>query len=357
MEAKRTPEEALEKMRGSTILSIQDFDKMQPIDHGGWPEVDAPVKEYDKVYPERLKEVLGTELKMARSGELIREIEAVERKEAENVADTWISEAHGVKNVTREDVIRSAELYLAYRELMARYEADAITMSSWALIPDGKVKAMPPLAEMEFAKELIPCCCENLVDCTVTQMIGTYLSGRPGFAGDILNNWGGLSPIATPPENLAIFGHCYGPINPHGGDRVPYIIRDHVVYRGSVSDGWVKRWRPDSQAKAARQLERENINLVGITVRWPADEVVTIAKFDVFGGTASVYTGRTVDGNSIYNDFDDNLCRTKIAVETDVPFTDVVAGHQVVFYGDLKEQLVDAAEQLGFEILGQAPGK
>ncbi len=352
-----TPEEILEEMKESTILSIQDFDKMQPIDHGGWKEVDAPLSEYDRIYPQRLKESLGTQLKIARSNELIREIKEVERKEAERIADMWIAEAEKVKNVTRQDIIRSAELYLAYRELMSRYQADAITMSSWALVPDGRIKAMPPLAEMEFAKSLIPSCCENLIDSTLTQMIGTRLSGRPGFVGDVLNSWGGLSPIATPPKNLVIVGHCYGPINPHGNDRVPYVIRDHVVYGGSPSEGWMKTWRPDSQVRAARQLEKEHITLVGITVRWPAGEVASIVKFNVYERKASVYTGRTVDGNSIYDEFDEKLCRTKIAVETDAPFMNVIGGHHVVFYGDLKEQVHSVAEHLGFEVVSDHGGE
>jgi hypothetical protein len=37
-------------------------------------------------------------------------------------------------------------------------------------------------------------------------------------------------------------------------------------------------------------------------------------------------------------------------VETEVPFTNPVGGHQVVFYGDLEEQLVDLAERIGFGI-------
>jgi len=345
----RTPKEALEKIRGSKIISVQDYDRIQPIDRGGWAQVDAPVTDYDRAYPERLKESLGLELVIVRSEELIQEIEKVEKGEAEKIADRWMEEAKEVKNVTKEDIIRSAELYVAYRRLMERYAAAAITVSSWALIPDGKMKAMPPLAEMELAKKLMPCCCESLIDCTVTQMTGTYISGRPGFVGDVLNRWGGLSPIGTPPKNLVIVGHCYGPINPHGGDRVPYVIRDHVLYKGDVGKGWMKSWRSDSQIQASRQLEDEHVTLVGITVRWPVDEVVSIVKFNVYDKRVSVYTGMTIDGNSIYEDFDHHLCRTKITIKTDVPFENILGGHQVAFYGDLRGEIQDFARLTGFE--------
>ena len=40
-------------------------------------------------------------------------------------------------------------------------------------------------------------------------------------------------PIATLPENLVIVGHCYGPINPHGDDRIP-LIRFMHYEEGSI---------------------------------------------------------------------------------------------------------------------------
>ena len=348
------PEEILEKMRGSRILSVQDYDRIQPIDRGGWAQVDASMTDYDKAYPEKLREFLGVELVIVRSEELVREIETVKREEAERVADMWMEEAAEVKNVTREDVVRSAELYVAYKKLMEKYDADAITVSSWSLIPGGKIRAMPPLAEMELAKELIPSCCESLIDCTVTQLIGTYISGRPGFVGDVLNKWMELSPIDTPPDNLVVIGHCYGPINPRGDDRVPYVIRNHVVYNDVVGTEWMSSWKPDLQKRASRELEDAHITLVGITVRWPVDEVVSIVKFDVYDKKVSVYSGTTIDGNLIYEDFDNRFCRTKMTIKTDVPFESVLGGHQVVFYGDLKSGIKDIAKRTGFEVVGAA---
>ncbi len=346
------PEDVLRELRGTRLISIQDYDRIQPIDRGGWAQVDVPVTEYDRAYPARLKEYLGIDLVIVRSEELLREIGRVARQEAEKIADGWIEEALEMKNVTREDVVRSAEVYVAYKRLLEKYEAAAITGSSWALIPEGKLKAMPPLAEMELAKELIPCCCESLVDCTVTQMIGTYLSGRPAMVGDVLNEWQGLSPIDTPPENLIVVGHCYGPVNPHGDDRVPYIIRDHVVYESPVAQGWMQSWRPSSQARAYKQLQDEHITLIGITVKWPVGEPATVVKFDVYDRKVSILTGTVRDGNAIFKDFDDSLCRTKIAVETTTSFENVLGGHQVVFYGDLTAGFKAFADLAGFEVVG-----
>ncbi len=351
--------EVLERLRKSRLLTIQDYDYIQPIDgRGGWGKLEAagPTDSYDRDYSDRLEESLGLDLVIVRSKELNQEIEKVEEKEAEKIADMWISEAREIVNVTREDVVRSAKLYVAYRELMEKYDADAITMSSWALIPDGEIKAMSPLAEMELAKELIPCCCESLIDCLVTQMIGTYVSGRPGFVGDQVSNWGGLrreDAIDVLPENYVAIGHCYGPINPHGNDRVPYVIRDHAYYElgwGRMDDPRVL-WRKEEHLKANKQLKKENTTLVGIRVEWPVDEVVSIVKFDPYSKKAQVSTGRTFDPHPFFKDFDNTKCRTKMAIKTDIPFRNRIGGHIIAFYGNLKEEFRDFAKLTGFDVI------
>jgi len=354
-----TSKEVLEKLRRTKLLSIQDYDVIQPIDgQGGWSRIDskATLTDYDRTYPDRLKEHLGVELVIARSKELIGEIGKVEEKKAENIADMWIDEAKEVVNVTRKDVVRSAFLYVAYKGLMKKYDADAITISSWALIPDGKIKAMPPLAEMELAKELIPCCCESLIDCSVTQMIGTYISGRPSFVGDQVSNWDGLrqeDAVDVLPENYVAIGHCYGPINPHGNDRVPYVIRDHAYYElgwGRTDDPRAL-WRREEHLRANRQLKEENITLVGIRAELPVDEVVSIVKFDPYNKKAQVFTGKTFDPYPFFEDFDNTKCRTKMAIKTDIPFKNRIGGHLVAFYGNLKEEFKDFAKLTGFDFI------
>jgi hypothetical protein len=347
----------ISKLKNSKLLTIQDYDKINPIDLGGWDAVNAPVNDYDKSYPGKLKEFLGIDLVTVRSNEYYREIEKVKEKEAEKVADMWINEAEQVIDIKKEDVIRSAELYIALKELLKKYNPDAITMSSWALIPDDVIKAMPSLAEMELAKELIPCCCESLINPTVTQMIGTYITGRPGFVGDILRGFPPAVPVNEIPNDMLIIGHCYGPINPHGNDRVPYTIRNHAYYEL----GWDKiddprlLWMKEKHLRVNEQLKKQNITLVAIRVKWPINEVVTVVKTNIYDKQIEIYTGKTVDGNYLYKNFDNRVCRTKIAISLDKPFKrlrqDRWGVHRVVFYGDYKQEIKDFASLNGFEII------
>jgi len=190
----------------------------------------------------------------------------------------------------------------------------------------GKSDAMPCLAEMELAKYLIPCCCGNLVDCIITEMLGTYTYDRPGFVGDIIvpcnekfhfvseerNSW--IDKIDLP-NNIVVFGHCYRPINPRGNDRVPYIIRSHVL-----------------QKDQNERCKEEYVTLVGLQAKWPIDETVTVAKTDVWNKKMAVFTGKTVDGNLFYEGFYNSLCRTN-------------------FCGGYRETFKDLAELVGFKVV------
>ena len=343
--------QVLERLKGTRIISIQDYDKINAIDQEGMAGVwgDSPVNEYDRSYSDRLKEYLGVELILVRSEELLAEMAKVADEDAGRLADLWIREATEIKNVKRKDILRPAYLYFAFKQLLKKYDAAAITYDSATLtLRPQKVKAWTPLAILELSKEHIPCCCQSHIDCLVTQTIGCYLTdGRQGFVGDVLNDWA-FPPIADRPQNVIVIGHCGAPITPHGDERIPYLIRDHIH-----SD---KEWfGPDDIPTAT-------------TVFWPADEPVTVVKFDVYRKKVSVFTGTVLDGDILYQDFANRICRNKMVVRIDHPAncyllpSDPNEGafrnwwgswgcHQVAFYGDLSESIREFAALAGFAVV------
>lgn len=345
--------QVLDRLRSTTILSIQDYDKINAIDQEGMAGVwgNSPVNDYDRAYPKQLKESLGVTLVLVRSGELLDALAKVEPKQQAQLADLWIREATEMKKVKRADVLRSARLCLAIKALVKRHNAAAVTYDSATLtLSEKKVNAWTPLTILELAKEGIPCCCQSHVDCLVTQTIGTFLTdGRPGYVGDVLNDWA-FQPAGQRPENVIVIGHCGAPINPHGNDRIPYLIRDHIH-----SGVWKWPDDPDAVAEAT-------------TVTWPTDEPVTVVKFDVGRKKVSIYTGTVLDGNALYVDFANCICRNKMVVRLDRPDktyllpSDPKEGafrnwwgtwgcHQVVFYGDLREHFKEFAALTGFQVV------
>jgi len=344
--------EVVDKLKTTRLVSIQDYDKMNAIDQEGMAGVwgDSPVKEYDRNYRHRLKEYLGVEVIVVRSGELLAEMAKVPDKEAERLADLWIREATEIKNVKRSDIVRPAFLYFAFKQLLKKHDADAITYDSATLtLRPQKVKAWTPLAILELSKEHIPCCCQSHIDCLVTLTIGSYLTdGRQGFMGDVLNDWA-FRPIAVRPENVIVLGHCGAPITPKANRRIPYLIRDHIHSN-------MEWFGPDDVPTAT-------------TVFWPADEPATVVKFDVYRKKVSVYSGTVLDGDTSYVDFANCICRNKMVVQIDHPEkcymlpSDKNEGafrnwwgswgcHQVAFYGDLTENISEFAALTGFEVVG-----
>lgn len=343
--------EAVQRLAGVKIVSIQDVDKINAIDQEGMRGVwgNSPVNDYDRAYPKRLKDYLGVELVIVRSGELLEEMAKVEDAACEKLADLWIKEATEVKRVQRSDIINAARLYWGFKALLKKYSAAAITYESATLtLSEKKVKAWTPLAILELSKEHVPCCCQSHVDCLVTQLIGSYLTnGRTGYTGDVLNAWA-FKPAGERPENVIVVGHCGAPINPHGDDRIPYLIRDH----------WHATWTWPGG---------DDIS-TATTVTWPADEPVTVVKFDVGRKKASIYTGASRDGNALFVDFPNAICRNKIVVEMDRPDETYLLPssekegafrswwgswgcHQVLFYGNLREAFKEFAALKGFQVV------
>jgi hypothetical protein len=346
--------EVIKQLRGAKLVSIQDVDKINAIDQEGMRGVwgNSPVNDYDRAYPQRLKESLGLELVIVRSGELLEEMAKVEEAAIEGMADQWIGGATEMKNVTRPDVLRSARLYWGFKALIKKYSAVAITYESATLtLSEKKVDAWTPLAILELSKEHIPCCCQSHVDCLATLLIGCRLTGGcSGFVGDVLNDWS-FQPAGERPQNVIVVGHCGAPINPHGTDRIPYLIRDHIH-----SGRW--NW-PGKVAEAT-------------TVTWPAGEPATVVKFDVGRGKVSLYTGRVLDGNKLYVDFPNCICRNKLVFQFDRPDQTYLLPsspkegafrswfgswgcHQVVFYGNLCESFKEFATLTGFQVVEGKP--
>lgn len=349
----------LKRLRGSKLITIQDHDGLNRIDQGVYYEV--PIQDYDREYPGILRKHLGVEIIVVRSAELNRFVTAVPEAEAEKVAKMWEQEATEVKNVKHHDILRAAQSYLAQRELLRKYGADAITVDTATLTfkaygsakrqEFGTVAEAQPLVIMELSKEHIPACCQSHLDCLVTQMIGTYLTGGSGFTGDFLNDWE-FQPSGERPQDVMIVAHCGAPITVFGHEPLPYLIRDHI----------------HNQA-----FGKENTP-TGTTVQWPPNEAASIVKFDVFTRQVSVFTGEVLDGNALYKDFANCICRNKIVIQIDDPENCYMlpsnpnagafrqcnhwdpkhrhwGGHQVAFYWNLKPAIQDLAALIGFEVV------
>ncbi|MEA3366675.1 MAG: hypothetical protein U9R68_01025, partial [Planctomycetota bacterium] len=42
------PEKVRDKLQGVKLVTVQDYEKINPLDQHGWGEVNAPMKDYDR---------------------------------------------------------------------------------------------------------------------------------------------------------------------------------------------------------------------------------------------------------------------------------------------------------------------
>lgn len=260
---------------------------------------------------QQLQARYGTEFTYVPYEEVQAKYEQVADAPATELADRWIAHAERVVEPTREDVIESARLYLAIAALLADHDADGITINCLGGFAKGVLPAYPCLAFTKLNDAGQFGVCEADVASTFTQIVGTYLCGRPGFVSD---------PVFDTGKAQLIHAHCVSATRldgclredgsaPEGTTPAPYRIRTHME---------------DNKGVSLQVLFREG-------------EAVTCMKFvspdKVLASTGTIT--EAVDG--------DRGCRTKFATRVShlrYMLEHWTGGlHRVVFYGDLTPEL------------------
>ena len=283
-------------------------------------------EEYERKYLENLAD-LGAEIVVRPQQEMVSRSEAASEAEAGEVAGKWIAESEDMKGTNEPEVKKSAKLYLAMKEMLDEYDADAITTEGYGVFMYYEGGPIPSqgLPSSQFCTDGVVATSETLVDSLVTQQLGLWMTGSTGFNGDY---------IIDVENDKAYIGHCECPLNPYGDERrVPYVIRN------------LPQWPEEEQEKGGACVQ---VNL-------PADEPVTVAKVSVHGKKLALFTGEAVPGEQLFPGWADILCRTKLAIDVDAKglFEHVdwwtFGNHRVAFYGDHRQAFTDLATLLGYE--------
>jgi hypothetical protein len=323
--------EAIKKLKETKILVVTPLKYLAYVDYQGDRHKHFP-ENYNEIYARALKESLGVDIVRVEPEEFYEAVRNVDEEKAEQIAQLWIDQAQGIKDTTASEVVNTAKSYLAFDALRKKYDCSGISTFMRTLTGSGKVEDMfwPGLGLMEFQKRGIQAVCQNYPNILVTHLLGYYMTGRPSMLGDFM--------IDTF-NNTGILTHCGAPINPWGDDRrIPYIIWSHAQspVRNTLKPG----------------------SGTGAQVNYPANEPVTIWKVYVLHKKIGVHTGRTVDGHSLYKDFDAIMCRTKLVAKVDDAkkiqkhfSPDEYGIHRAATFGDLRERIRDLATLIGFEVM------
>lgn len=279
---------------------------------------------------DKVKKIFGTEVIRMTFEELFEYYESAQVEEAEIVADRWINEALRVVEPTRDDIVKSARMYLGIKKAMLEREADVITIDCYRQF--HKMPAYPCMTFFQLNNEGLTGVCEADLHSSIVQLILRYLTEeitgmpRPGYVND---------PVIDLANGWIIYAHCtatnrvFGPESPGN----PYIIRTHAESRSGVA---TQSLMPTGKIVTSMQM-----HFTGESPVMVLHQGKTIAKVDAEEG-----------------------CRTKLVTEANVEkimenwnkgveWVYPANWHRVTVYGDWKKQLTDLATLMGIKVINE----
>ena len=213
-----------------------------------------------------------------------------------------------------EDIAKASRFYLAMLDVLRQAKANAITIDCLGGFRRGDLPAYPCVAWTMLNDRGMYGVCESDLQSTMTQLLITGYSAKPGFVSD---------PTFDTGRNEVIHAHCVAATRMRGigGPASPYILRSHMEDNKGVS----------------------------VQVEMPVRETITCAKF-ADPQTFLVSTGE-VSGNIDAP----RGCRTKMVTRV-ADARKLVEGwsaglHRVIFYGDHVEAARRMGRLMGFNVV------
>jgi hypothetical protein len=306
--------------RAAALLRVPARMRQSRIIHVGGPHGTLPARSAAKV-----KAAIGAELISISVPRVIAAHEAVSLKAAEAEAETyWIKPAKKIVEPSRDEIVKSARMFLAMKNLMIEHKARAITIHCLGGIPIDKI-GYPCLGFSKLLDLGLVGACEADMDSTLTMLLFGYAFGKPGFITD---------PLFDLSKNAVIHAHCLAPTKMDGscGTRAPFTIRTH---------------RDDSRGAS-------------LAVDLRVGQEITCAKLCNLD-TMLLSAQKIIE----IPDFDDRGCRTQIVAQVAdaqkmlsnwgsgvLERTDMMTMlHRVVFYGNHVENVRHLAQLTGVKTI------
>jgi hypothetical protein len=256
-------------------------------------------------YAEQIKRKFGTDIKRIELQRVLDAYHNISDSEAEAEADAWIKSAVKVVEPSRQEIIKSCKLAIAFEKLLDEEDATVMTVDCYGSMYGALCQsyAYPCIGFTRLNNMGLGGICQSDLPCAMTHILFQGLAGRPGFVSN---------PGFDFSTNSAVLIHCLGTTKMDGpaGPAAPYKLRSIM----------------ERQQGAVPQ------------VRMRVGQKVTQAVL-VETSTLLYFTGEIVDTPET-----ERGCRTKIIVKVDGDaeklwknWSDGI--HRVTCYGDLTKEL------------------
>ncbi len=252
-----------------------------------------------------VKKKFGTEIKQIGLERVLDACNAVDDDQARAEAEKWIQGAVEVVEPSREAVIKSCKLALAFEKLLDDEDATVITVDCYGTMyrPLCQGYAFPCVGFTRLNDMGLGGICESDLQSAMTYILFQGLTGRPGFISD---------PTVDESRNSIILAHCMGTRKMDGpdGPAAPYKLRTI--------------------------MERQEGVVPQVKMR--VGQKVTQAKL-VGTDLLPYFVGQIIEAPEV-----DRGCRTKITVKVDGSAEKLWKSwshglHRVTCYGDVTKEL------------------
>lgn len=253
--------------------------------------------------------------------ELSAACEQADAEQSRQIAARWKGAARSVQIADPDaELEKSARLYLAQQAVLAKHQAEAITINCLGGFYGGHLPAYPCLGFVELLDAGLIGACEADLLSTSTMLVMKHLAGRPGFISD---------PVLDTSKRQIIYAHCVAATRMFGPASAPnaYEILTHSE---------------DRKGAAVRSF-------------LPLGYLTTTLEIHAARQEILLHQARAVENVVI-----DRACRTKLAgqivgdVEKLFTYWDQYGWHRVTFYGDLREPVRELAAALQFKFIEEA---
>lgn len=254
---------------------------------------------------EEIKNKFGTEVKRIELERVKDAFSAVSESRAKTEAEMWIKEAVKIIEPSKEDIVKSCRLGLAFEQLLDEEDAHIMTVDCYGSMWDKTIKlpAYPCVGFARLNNAGLGGICESDLRSALTHILFLGLAKRPGFISD---------PTVDESSNSIILAHCMGTPKMDGPDKPAALYNLRTVM--------------ERQEGAVPQVKMR----VGQKV---TQAIVAGADFLPY------FTGEITE-----NPETDRGCRTKIKVRVDGDVEKLWRNwssglHRVTCYGDITKEL------------------
>ena len=299
--------------RAAGLLRVPAYMKQSSILVIGTPMGTAAAKNAEQV-----RQKLGARCIPVNNQRVMDVFQSIDPKAAEAEAESyWLSQAKKIVEPKREEIIASARLYLAIKQIMIAEKAQAVTSSHCMGDPRGCL-TFSRLNDQGFVGA-----CEGDVDSTLTMLLFGYAFHVPGFITD---------PVVDTAKNALIHFHCTSATKMDGpsGKRLPFTIRNQTDTKGGVA--LQVEYRVGQSVTCAKLVSLDTMLISpGKIIETSTDPLACRTQF----------TTRVPDANRMFLEWGGGVIKGDV----------MTLLHRVVFYGDYMQPMRRLGDLMGFKVI------